>query len=78
VARDRALIEPQVTPENEKLFRTFHPAFASESVVCVLTQKGSGKDIWVVPENNRVSFIKAGDQEIHIQPAFESPVDHDM
>ncbi|CDM37963.1 hypothetical protein DTO013E5_8267 [Penicillium roqueforti] len=78
VAEARALIEPQITQENEQLFRTYHPAFSSQRAVCVLTQKDSGKDIWVVPENSHVPFIKAGGREIHIQPAFESPVDHDM
>lgn len=31
-----------------------------------------------MPENSRLSFIKAGDREIHIQPSFESPVNYDM
>lgn len=55
-----------------------HPAFSSERAVCVLTQKDPGKEIWAVPENSRLSFIKAGDREIHIQPPFESPVNYDM
>ncbi|KAK2776716.1 hypothetical protein FQN53_002508 [Emmonsiellopsis sp. PD_33] len=46
-ATARANLEPAVTPQNEALIRTYHPAFAEAPMVYALREL-SGKVIWMV------------------------------
>ncbi|KAK2785042.1 hypothetical protein FQN52_008764 [Onygenales sp. PD_12] len=68
-ATARANLEPAVTPQNEALIRTYHPAFAEAPMVYALTEL-SGKVIWMVlvVEGTRVSHTHAAGREIHISP----------
>ncbi|KAJ5476939.1 hypothetical protein N7539_007083 [Penicillium diatomitis] len=69
LAAERALAEPRVTPENEALFRTYHPSLALCQEVHLIEEE-NGTWMWgILPEAEKTHNIgsHAGDLEIHFE-----------
>lgn len=74
LASARALLE-HVNPENEQLFRTYHPSLACNESVYIATEPSNGNKIWVIGVD-ATADTHAGGREIHFHPVFQVPEFH--
>ncbi|KAM5467843.1 hypothetical protein MferCBS49748_003823 [Microsporum ferrugineum] len=73
IASARAILEPTITPENEHLIRTYHPALSVCRDVYTMREM-SGKLFWMaIVSSKPISHTHAGGREIHIVPAMYTP-----
>lgn len=70
----RATLETVVTPQNETLIRTYHPALSAIPTVYTYTEM-TGKIFWKVllPEGLRLFDTHVTGREIHIVPSLRGP-----
>lgn len=76
IAAARAVLEPAVTPENERLLRTYHPSLSGAKFVYILTE-ACGREIWAVqishPHALEVPTTHVAGMEVHVIPGMERP-----
>jgi hypothetical protein len=64
-------LEPQVTPQNERMFRSYHHTLSSCDYVAVVSER-NGNQIWVVSQFHVACLdTHAGGREIHVHPEFQ-------
>ncbi|KAJ5683957.1 uncharacterized protein N7477_000302 [Penicillium maclennaniae] len=69
----QSLVQKRVDSQNEGFLRSYHPFLRDSKEVFILTQKGSGKRVWVVTGINSTSDDIAGGMDIIVHPSFETP-----
>ena len=69
----QSLAQKSVDSKNEGFLRSYHPFFRNCKEVFILTQKSSGKRVWVVTNMKSTSDDMAGGMDIIVHPTFETP-----